>query len=50
MTGLSHICNGDYRNEGWGLIGAIQAWLCWNNDDDNKYDETRRRLSQLSRH
>lgn len=37
MTGLSHICNGDYRNEGWGLIGAIQAWLCWNNDDDNKY-------------
>jgi hypothetical protein len=37
MTGLSHICNGDYRNEGWGLVGAIQAWLCWNNDDDNKY-------------
>jgi len=37
MTQLSHICVGDYRNEGWGLVGAIQAFLCWNNDDDGKY-------------
>lgn len=37
MTNLNHICNNDYRNEGWGLIGAIRASLCWNNDDDGKY-------------
>lgn len=37
MTQLNHICVGDFRNEGWGLVGAIQAWLCWNNDDDGKY-------------
>lgn len=37
MTQLSHICNGDYRNEGWGLVGALKAFLCWDNDDDNKY-------------
>lgn len=39
MTNLSHICNGDYRNEGWGLVGSgvTRAFECWNNDDDTKY-------------
>lgn len=39
MTGLSHICNGDFRNEGWTLVGAAVSRLfhCWSNDDDSKY-------------
>lgn len=39
MTSLAHICSGDFRNEGWSLIGSGVAKLfqCWNNDDDNKY-------------
>lgn len=37
MTNLHHICNGDFRNEGWGLVGALKAFLCWDNDDDGKY-------------
>lgn len=39
MTGLNHICNDDFRNEGWGLVGSAVTRLfhCWNNDDDTKY-------------
>lgn len=39
MTQLSHICSGDFRNEGWTLIGSAVTRLfhCWNNDDDTKY-------------
>jgi hypothetical protein len=39
MTSLFHICNGDFRNEGWGLVGTAVSRLfhCWDNDDDNKY-------------
>ncbi|WP_055563598.1 hypothetical protein [Streptomyces atriruber] len=39
MTGLAHICNDDYRNEGWSLVGSLVSRLfhCWNNDDDSKY-------------
>ncbi|AZM51755.1 hypothetical protein DMA15_03485 [Streptomyces sp. WAC 01529] len=39
MTGLSHLCNDDFRNEGWGLAGSLVSRLfhCWNNDDDSKY-------------
>lgn len=39
MTGLSHICNEDFRNEGWSLVGSLVSKLfhCWNNDDDSKY-------------
>ena len=39
MTNYSHICDGDFRNEGWGLVGSLVTRLfhCWNNDDDNKY-------------
>lgn len=39
MTGLAHICNGDFRNEGWALIGSAVSRIfhCWNNDDDTKY-------------
>lgn len=37
MTNYTHICNGDFRNEGWGLVGALKVFECWNNDDDNKY-------------
>lgn len=39
MTGLAHICSGDFRNEGWSLIGSGVSRLfhCWNNDDDSKY-------------
>lgn len=39
MTNLNHICNGDYRNEGWTLVGSgvTRIFECWNNDDDSKY-------------
>ncbi|MEU6674753.1 hypothetical protein [Streptomyces sp. NPDC046925] len=39
MTSLPHICNGDFRNEGWSLVGSLVTRLfeCWNNDDDSKY-------------
>lgn len=37
MTNLSHICNGDFRNEGWSLVGASRLFEAWNNDDDGKY-------------
>jgi hypothetical protein len=39
VTALSHICTGDFRNEGWTLIGSGVSRLfhCWNNDDDTKY-------------
>src|SRR5688500_14130978 len=37
MTNYTHICNGDFRNEGWGLVGALRIFECWNNDDDGKY-------------
>ncbi len=39
MTSLPHICNNDYRNEGWGLVGSgvTRVTDCWNNDDDTKY-------------
>jgi hypothetical protein len=39
MTNFDHICNDDFRNEGWGLAGALVSRLfhCWNNDDDTKY-------------
>lgn len=39
MTGLAHICNDDFRNEGWSLVGSLVSRLfhCWNNDDDTKY-------------
>ena len=39
MTGLAHICSGDFRNEGWSLFGSGVSRLfhCWNNDDDSKY-------------
>ncbi|MFE0101149.1 hypothetical protein [Streptomyces sp. NPDC059009] len=39
MTGLAHICNDDFRNEGWVLVGSGVSKLfhCWNNDDDSKY-------------
>lgn len=39
MTSQNHICNGDYRNEGWGLVGSLvtRIFECWNNDDDSKY-------------
>lgn len=39
MTSLNHICNADYRNEGWTLVGSgvTHVFDCWNNDDDTKY-------------
>jgi hypothetical protein len=39
MTTLNHICNGDYRNEGWTLVGSgvTRVFEAWNNDDDTKY-------------
>ncbi len=39
MTGLSHLCNGDFRNEGWSLVGSgvSKLFQCWDNDDDTKY-------------
>lgn len=39
MTGLAHLCNGDFRNEGWTLVGSgvSKLFQCWNNDDDAKY-------------
>lgn len=39
MTGLNHICNDDFRNEGWGFggSGVARCYQAWNNDDDTKY-------------
>ncbi|MFH8405581.1 hypothetical protein ACH4FX_12510 [Streptomyces sp. NPDC018019] len=39
MTELAHICTGDFRNEGWTLVGSgvTRLFHCWNNDDDSKY-------------
>ncbi|SOE25602.1 hypothetical protein [Streptomyces sp. OK228] len=39
MTGLAHVCTGDFRNEGWALVGSgvSKIFQCWNNDDDTKY-------------
>lgn len=39
MTGLAHLCNDDFRNEGWSLVGSGVSRLfhCWNNDDDSKF-------------
>lgn len=35
----THLCSGDYRNEGWtfGGSGVSACWQAWNNDDDSKY-------------
>lgn len=36
--GYTHLCSGDYRNEGWSVNGGVShLWECWNNDDDSKY-------------
>lgn len=39
MTGLAHLCNDDFRNEGWALVGSgvTKLFHCWNNDDDTKF-------------
>lgn len=39
MTSLQHICNGDFRNEGWGFNGSgvSRCFNAWDNDDDSKY-------------
>lgn len=39
MTSLDHICNDDFRNEGWGFAGSgvVRLFHAWNNDDDSKY-------------
>lgn len=39
MTNFNHICNGDFRNEGWGFAGSgvARCFNAWDNDDDTKY-------------
>lgn len=34
----THLCSGDFRNEGWTFGGGASAcWQAWSNDDDNQY-------------
>lgn len=34
----THLCNGDFRNEGWSFGGGVSTCHdAWNNDDDSKY-------------
>lgn len=36
--GYTHYCNGDYRNEGWTIVGGgTQCWQAWSSDDDNRW-------------
>lgn len=39
MTNYDHLCNNDFRNEGWFLVGSgvNRLFLAWNNDDNSKY-------------